>query len=144
MIIENYCQIVKENFQPSGKIEKILFDDKGTSNSNSILLGSQYSNLVLSKPCYQKLIQDYDLNTLDNPLNHLTIDGVSKIIVKGGKRDVKVPFLSVLVSSISEKQKGTLKLMDPTSVVNAVIQRDFWEEIKGDVKVNSAFALTQV
>lgn len=108
------------------------------------MLGSQYSNLVLSKPCYQKLIQDYDLNTLDNPLNHLTIDGVSKIIVKGGKRDVKVPFLSVLVSSISEKQKGTLKLMDPTSVVNAVIQRDFWEEIKGDVKVNSAFALTQV
>lgn len=109
-----------------------------------MLLSSKYSNLLLSKPCYQKLIQDFGLNKQNNPLNDVTLQVVSKAFKRKLKRDLKVPFLGVLVSNIYEEHGVSLKLMDPTYEVNAVMQKDIWEEIGGDLEVNTVFALMQV
>lgn len=110
--------------------------------NTSSLASSKYSNFIVNNVSYQKLIQNFGLGEAKNPLNYLTLQMVLKMSRK--KNDLRVPFLGLILASISYEHDIALKLVDSTMEVKAILESEVWEEIKEKLKINSAIALMQV
>ncbi|KAK6641630.1 hypothetical protein RUM44_013345 [Polyplax serrata] len=126
--------------------ESMISNNKGPTKTNnqSVLTGAPHTNLVFSKPCYQRLVEDFHLSEETNPLNQISLHLISKIFSRKAIRDLRVPFLGLLVSSVSADHGVSLKLMDTTFEVNSVVHQEVWDEIGENLEVNSAIALMQV